>query len=61
MRHRGAVRIGKSDRVATLLPNCFELVAAWFAVSNLGAIEVPNNTGLKGDLLVPFRRRGRHG
>jgi crotonobetaine/carnitine-CoA ligase len=43
--------IGKSDRVAMLLPNCFELVAIWFAASSLGAIEVPNNPGLKGDLL----------
>ncbi|WP_426131333.1 AMP-binding protein [Pararhizobium sp. PWRC1-1] len=43
--------VEKSDRVAMLLPNCFELVATWFAVSHLGAIEVPNNPGLKGDLL----------
>ena len=43
--------IGKSDRVAMLLPNCLELVAMWFAVSSLGAIEVPSNPGLKGDLL----------
>ncbi|MBX9459725.1 MAG: AMP-binding protein [Rhizobium sp.] len=43
--------VRKSDRVAMLLPNCFELVAMWFAVSSLGAIEVPNNPGLKGDLL----------
>ena len=46
-----ALGIGKSDRVAMLLPNCFELVAMWFAVSSLGAIEVPSNPGLKGDLL----------
>ena len=43
--------VGKSDRVAMLLPNCFELVTIWFATSILGAIEVPNNPGLKGDLL----------
>lgn len=43
--------VGRSDRVAMLLPNCFELVAMWFATSNLGAIEVPSNPGLKGDLL----------
>lgn len=43
--------VSKSDRVAMLLPNCFELVAMWFAASSLGAIEVPNNPGLKGDLL----------
>lgn len=39
------------DRVAMLLPNSLELVVTWFASSSLGAIEVPNNPGLKGDLL----------
>ncbi|TPM93626.1 AMP-binding protein [Mesorhizobium sp. B2-1-3A] len=43
--------VGRSDRVAMLLPNCFELVAMWFASSCLAAIEVPTNPGLKGDLL----------
>jgi len=43
--------VNRSDRVAMLLPNCFELVATWFAASKLGAIEVPNNPSLKGDLL----------
>lgn len=43
--------VGRGDRVAMLLPNCMELVLTWFAASTLGAIEVPNNTGLKGDLL----------
>ncbi|PRD49815.1 AMP-binding protein [Phyllobacterium myrsinacearum] len=43
--------VTRLDRVAILLPNCFEFVATWFAVSKLGAIEVPNNPGLKGDLL----------
>lgn len=43
--------VGKSDHVALLLPNCFEFVALWFAISKLGAIETPNNPGLKGDLL----------
>lgn len=43
--------VGRSDRVAMLLPNCLELVATWFATAQLGAIEVPNNPGLKGDFL----------
>lgn len=43
--------VKRSDRVAMLLPNCFELVATWFAASTLGAIEVPINPELKGDLL----------
>jgi len=50
---RGLRQLGvkRSDRVAMLLPNSFELVALWFATSSLGAIEVPTNPGLKGDLL----------
>jgi len=50
---RGLRQLGvtRSDRVAMLLPNCFELVALWFATSSLGAIEVPTNPVLKGDLL----------
>lgn len=47
--HRLGVR--QSDRVAILLPSCFEFVATWFASSILGAIEVPSNPALKGDLL----------
>ncbi|MHC1550255.1 AMP-binding protein [Phyllobacterium sp. K27] len=43
--------VKRSDRVAMLLPNCFEFVATWFAVSALGAIEVPSNPELKGELL----------
>lgn len=43
--------VGASECVAMLLPNCFELVATWFAVSSIGAIEVPCNPSLKGDLL----------
>lgn len=43
--------VSKGDRVALLLPNCFEFVAMWFGISKLGAIEAPNNPGLKGDLL----------
>lgn len=43
--------VHRGDRVAMLLPNCMELVITWFAASSLGAIEVPNNPGLKGDLL----------
>jgi crotonobetaine/carnitine-CoA ligase len=54
MRLAGGLRrlgVEKSDRVAMLLPNCFELVALWFAIATVGAIEAPNNPGLKGDLL----------
>ncbi|EFG2885851.1 AMP-binding protein, partial [Escherichia coli] len=46
-----AAGVGRGDRVAMLLPNCFEFVALWFGISKLGAIEAPNNPALKGDLL----------
>jgi crotonobetaine/carnitine-CoA ligase len=48
----GELGVARSDRVAILLPNCLEMVITWFAAAKLGAIEVPNNVGLKGDLLV---------
>jgi crotonobetaine/carnitine-CoA ligase len=49
----GLQRLGvrQADRVAILLPNCLEFVITWFAASLLGAIEVPSNPALKGDLL----------
>ena len=53
---RGLRKLGirKGDRVAMLLPNCFELVATWFAAACLGAIEVPSTS----DLLLLHRGRG---
>ena len=49
----GFVELGVSrgDRVALLLPNREETVLAWFGCALLGAVEVPVNTALKGDLL----------
>lgn len=49
LRHLG---VKHSDRIALLLPNCLEFVTLWFAASKLGAIEVPSNPGLRGDLLI---------
>jgi len=46
-----ALGVSRGDRVALLLPNCFEFVALWFGIAKLGAIEAPNNPALKGDLL----------
>jgi len=43
--------IEKGDRVGLLLPNCAEFVPAWFGISKLGAVEVPINHDLKGQLL----------
>jgi carnitine-CoA ligase len=43
--------IGPGDRVATLLFNTPEFPLLWFALSKRGAVLVPLNTGLKGEIL----------
>lgn len=43
--------IGRGDRVCLLLPNCPEFVYAWFGILKLGAVEIPLNTALRGDVL----------
>ena len=43
--------VGRGDRVAALLFNCPEFPLLWFGASKLGAITVPLNTALKGELL----------
>ncbi|GAB4347126.1 MAG: ATP-dependent acyl-CoA ligase [Oricola sp.] len=47
-----ALGIGKGDRVALMLDNCIEYLVLWFALSRIGAIEVPLNTAHKGDVLA---------
>ena len=42
---------GPGDRVASLLSNRAEFPILWFALAKLGAILVPLNTALRGDLL----------
>jgi crotonobetaine/carnitine-CoA ligase len=44
--------IRAGDKVATLLPNCTEIVDLWFGCALLGAVFVPVNTGLKGEGLA---------
>ncbi|MCI4367982.1 MAG: AMP-binding protein [Thermoplasmata archaeon] len=39
------------DRVAAFLFNCPEFLSLWFATAKLGAVLVPLNTGLKGEIL----------
>ena len=39
------------DTVAIMLPNCLELIIAWFAVNYLGAVEVPVNVHDRGIFL----------
>ncbi len=43
--------VAKGSKVAVMLPNCGEFLAVWFACARLGAIEVPINTSLRGQLL----------
>ncbi|MGD0352370.1 MAG: AMP-binding protein [Dehalococcoidia bacterium] len=49
----GFVRMGikKDDKVAIIMENCPEYVYTWFALSKIGAIEVPINTFHKGSIL----------
>jgi carnitine-CoA ligase len=43
--------VARGDRVAALLFNSPEFLDLWFATAKLGAVLVPLNTALKGDLL----------
>jgi crotonobetaine/carnitine-CoA ligase len=43
--------IGRTDRVALLLLNGPEFVLAWLGLAKLGAVAVPLNTALKGEIL----------
>lgn len=49
----GLARAGfvRGDRVAALLFNCPEFLEVWFGTAKIGAVLVPLNTALKGDLL----------
>jgi crotonobetaine/carnitine-CoA ligase len=49
----GLARAGfsRGDRIAALLFNCPEFLELWFGAAKIGAVIVPLNTGLKGDLL----------
>ena len=43
--------VGHGDRIATLLDNRAEQVVSFFAAMKLGAVQVPINTGYKGEFL----------
>ncbi|HKV90758.1 MAG TPA: AMP-binding protein [Thermoplasmata archaeon] len=43
--------IGRGDRVGTFLLNGPEFLLTWFGLAKLGAVIVPLNTGLKGEIL----------
>ncbi len=42
----------KGDRCAVMLPSCSEFLYSWLGIARIGGIEVPINTGLRGDLLA---------
>ena len=49
--------IGRGDKVAIMMGNRPEFLICWFALSQLGAIEVPINTAHRGTLLHYMARR----
>ncbi|MFC1825619.1 AMP-binding protein [Thermodesulfobacteriota bacterium] len=42
----------KGDKAGMMLPNCSEFIEAWVGMTKAGVIEVPINTGYKGDLFA---------
>ena len=46
------IGVTPGDRVLIWLPNCPQMLFAWFAVNSLGAICVPLNTAARGDYLA---------
>ncbi|SFD43126.1 crotonobetaine/carnitine-CoA ligase [Lentibacillus persicus] len=42
----------KGDKCAVMLPNCPEFLITWLGLTRIGVVEVPVNTGLRGDLLA---------
>jgi len=44
--------IGKGDKIAIMLDNRPEYLFIWLGAAKIGAVEVPVNTGHKGDLLA---------
>ncbi|MBM3345225.1 MAG: AMP-binding protein [Betaproteobacteria bacterium] len=49
----GLARLGvkRGDTVLVMLPNGFDAIVAWLAISHSGAMEVPVNTGYRGRIL----------
>jgi len=52
----GLAKLGvkQKENVAIYMDNCPEFITTWFALSKLGAVEVPINTAHKGNLLEYF-------
>jgi crotonobetaine/carnitine-CoA ligase len=43
--------IRKDDRIVLFMPNCLELIFAWFGANKIGAVQAPINTAYKGSIL----------
>ncbi|MBM3676511.1 MAG: AMP-binding protein [Actinobacteria bacterium] len=48
----GALGLERGDRAAVMLSNRPEFLATWFGMAKAGIVEVPLNTGLRGDMLA---------
>ena len=48
--------VGKGDKVATILPNCLELLEVYWAVAKIGAVVVPFSTLLRGKAMATLLR-----
>src|SRR5690606_24280943 len=44
--------VGKGDTVLVMMADHVDFIALWLALSKIGAVEVPVNTGYRGDILV---------
>lgn len=58
---RELARLGvrRGDHVAVMMPGCETYLALWFAISRLGAVEVPLNGAYRGEVLKHVLRTAR--
>lgn len=47
-----ALGIARGDTVLAMLPDCVEFIAVWCGLAKLGAVQVPVNTHLRGNVLA---------
>ena len=48
----GSLGVKRGDRVLIMLSNCPEYIFTWMGLTTIGAMEVPVNTGYKGNMLI---------
>ena len=56
-----SLHVKKGDKVATILPNCLNLLETYWAVAKMGAVVVPLSPLLRGRALAALLPRFRHG